>query len=60
MPAKEMRAIRGDQFRLMCPRCETMWSTLEVPSECETCGARVTFRALSYPSITEDKENPIK
>ncbi len=44
--AKELEAGRGDEFRLMCPDCKTTWTALQVPSECDTCGALVTFRVI--------------
>jgi rubrerythrin len=40
-----------DEFRIMCPECETEWSTMGVPSECPTCGALVTFRIVRKPPI---------
>jgi ribosomal protein S27E len=55
--AREFEALRGDEFRIMCPNCQTMWSTLSVPSECDTCGTIVTFRALNKPTKREDEQN---
>ena len=42
---KEFRAPSGDRFRIVCPNCETTWTTLELPSECPTCSASVTVTA---------------
>lgn len=42
---RELEAHKGDELRIICPRCKTMWSTLRVPSECDTCGALVTITA---------------
>lgn len=43
---REFKAPRGNEFRVMCPRCGASWSTLYVPTECDDCGTVVTFRAL--------------
>lgn len=41
-----MEAPSGDELRLMCPHCETVWSTTSVPSECPTCASIVTIRLV--------------
>ena len=46
MATKEYEALKGDEFRIMCPKCGAMWSTHSVPSECGYCRAVVTFRCL--------------
>lgn len=43
--AKELKARRGDELRIICPLCETTWSTNVVPDECPTCAATVTITA---------------
>lgn len=49
--AKEYKLRAGDrELRLICPECESTWSTLECPSECQNCGALVTVRTLKKPS----------
>ena len=53
--AKEMEAPSGDEFRIMCPKCETMWTTLRVPAECPTCAAMVSFRAYVSSTTLEKK-----
>lgn len=47
---KEFEAGRGDEFRLMCPHCQSTWTTLHVPADCPTCEAIVTFRIARYAS----------
>jgi len=44
--ARELEAGRGDELRIICPKCETTWTTLSVPSECPNCGALVTLRVI--------------
>ena len=44
--AKEFEAPRGDEYRVQCPDCRTMWSTLHVPTECPECGSLVSFRTI--------------
>jgi rRNA maturation endonuclease Nob1 len=41
-----LKVLPGDEFRIMCPACSTMWTTLEVPSECPECGREVTLRLV--------------
>jgi ribosomal protein S27E len=43
---KDLRAQRGDQLRVICPKCETVWTTLALPSECPHCSALVTMRLV--------------
>lgn len=43
---KAFTAPRGDEYRIECPECSTMWSTLEVPARCPECGSLVSFRTL--------------
>lgn len=48
--AKEFSLKAGEgEFRLICPECRTMWSTMECPSECPECGALVTVRTIRKP-----------
>lgn len=44
------KVFTGTTFRLACPECGTMWSTLHVPAYCpdEDCGAMVTFRTVKW------------
>lgn len=44
--AKELEAGAGDELRVICPDCESVWSTLCLPAECPTCAALVTMRVL--------------
>ena len=45
-PNKPLVALRGDEFRIMCPACSVMWSTMTLPSECPDCGREVTLRIV--------------
>lgn len=46
--AKEYQLKSGEPpLRLICPRCESTWETMECPSMCLTCGALVTVRMIS-------------
>jgi rRNA maturation endonuclease Nob1 len=45
-PNKPLVALRGDEFRIMCPACRVMWSTMTLPSECPDCGREVTVRIV--------------
>lgn len=44
------RQFKGTEFRIACPECGAMWSTLEVPAycPCDDCGALVTFRTIKW------------
>ena len=42
---RHTKALPGDEIRLLCPRCGSMWSTLKVPSECPACAAQVNITA---------------
>jgi hypothetical protein len=44
------RHFKGTEFRIACPQCMTVWTTLEVPSSCpnDACGALVTFRTIKW------------
>jgi rubrerythrin len=44
--AKEFNIPKGDELRLICPACESRWTTRECPSECPTCEALVTVRVI--------------
>lgn len=48
--ARVFRAPSGDEFRLICPECQTMWSTIECPSYCQNddCGVMVTVRTIKW------------
>jgi hypothetical protein len=48
--ANEYQAPRGDEFRIVCPCCKTVWTTMRLPSECPECAALVTVRAISKPT----------
>lgn len=41
----QLIAPSGNEFRIMCPLCETMWTTRVVPSECPECAASISFSA---------------
>jgi len=43
---KTLEALGGDELRIMCPDCQTTWTTLSLPSECPTCGAEVMLRIV--------------
>jgi hypothetical protein len=49
-PNKPLVALRGDEFRIMCPACSVMWSTMTLPSECPDCGREVTLRMVQGPA----------
>jgi ribosomal protein S27E len=53
--AKEIEAFRGDELRVKCPDCGTTWSTLRLPSECDTCGAVVTIHIIKRTRVTQQK-----
>lgn len=44
--AMHTQAPTNDPLRLLCPRCGSMWSTLQIPAECPTCNAIVTIRTV--------------
>jgi rRNA maturation endonuclease Nob1 len=46
MSNKPLVALRGDEFRIMCPACSVMWSTMTLPSECPDCGQEVTLQIV--------------
>jgi rubrerythrin len=45
-PMEPLVALRGDEFRIMCPACGVMWSTMTLPSECPDCGREVTLQIV--------------
>lgn len=49
--AKEFRVDSGEiALRLICPECQTRWSTLQCPDECPECGSTVTVRTIRKPT----------
>ena len=49
--AKVYRLSNAQQpFRLCCPECSAVWSTMEVPAYCpvDECGVLVTFRTIKW------------
>ena len=38
-------APEGDEFRIPCPNCGTVWSTTRLPAECPTCAVIVRVSA---------------
>lgn len=41
----------GDELRLICPECHSMWSTTYIPSECPGCSMTVTIKAIPTKKI---------
>lgn len=48
--AKEFVAARGDEFRIVCPECNSTWNTVALPSDCPTCAAIVSVRIVRKPA----------
>jgi hypothetical protein len=60
--AKEFSLPRGaSEFRIICPECKSVWSTMELPDECPTCTALVTVRTIRRPdSVRVTAQEPAK
>ena len=54
--AREFNAGPGDEFRVICPDCKTVWSTLTLPAECLICAATITVRVTGRPKKNTGEE----
>jgi rRNA maturation endonuclease Nob1 len=56
--SRNIVALRGDEFRIMCPACRVMWSTMTLPSECPDCGREVTLRIVQLRREADARLTP--
>ncbi len=43
-----LKAPIGDEFRIICPECKTIWTTMEIPSDCPECGCTVALEIVRW------------
>jgi rRNA maturation endonuclease Nob1 len=42
---EDLDAPSGDEYRLICPLCRTIFNTVYMPTTCPTCSAELTIKA---------------
>lgn len=42
--SENLNAPFGDEYRLICPLCKTIFSTMEMPATCPNCSAELVIK----------------